>query len=219
MFRNTKLGFAFITCFLLFGSIFSGHAQESKTAVYDKIGNSYAWINRAFLEHSATLTLTNEQWDYALKHENVGLETLSSLGSDMARYFKILSDPRIMDDCSYGKDKPDCEERVAALAPQLKVEADFSRMKMTPDRFKLAMYALATISGFLGSNNLYGPESGWRPKANTIKITLIIDDGSGQPVVTWNADKSAATVKMFVASEAGDWAANMMKGLEKGGSK
>lgn len=209
----------FILFLLIFVSVSAVNAQTGKTAVYDKIESSYAWINYEFLNRSATLNFTDEQWNYALKNQFVGLQVINNLGNNMASFFEKTADNRLIDDCRYGKDKAACEKRVAAFANTLKVEANFQQLQMSPERFKLAMYALNTIGNFLGSNNIYGGNAGWKPKASSLKIILNIDNGTGQPTVTWNNDFTVATVKMFVGAEAGDWSANIMKGLEKGGTK
>lgn len=211
--------FLTIAALLLYTTL-AAQAQDSKTIIYDKISNSYSWLNATMLIHSADLKMTSAQWDYCLKNENTGLSTLSSLGSDMSRYLTFTTpDTRLRDDCDNTTDNAGCFQRVKELSPKIKVEADFTKVTMVPDHFKLAMYALSNVGSFLGSSNIYGPNSGWKPKGSNLRIILSFDNDSGQPVVSWNKDFTEARVKMFVASEAGDWAANMMKGLNKGGSK
>lgn len=203
---------------LLFPTIFllclPGFSQ-SKEEVYDKIEGSYAWLNRKLLDVSATITMTEEQWAYALKNENVGLSTVNSLGSNLANFYEITQDDRILSDCRY-KSTPNCEARIDGFKPKIFVTADLTKMGADPSQIKLAMYGLGTLSSFLGNDNIYGTKAGWRPKGDSVKFAYTVELGKSQPKVVWKPDGSEVSVTMFVTSEAPDWAANMLKALHKG---
>lgn len=194
----------------------NGYAQsDSKNEVYSKIESSYAWINYQMLETYATINMSEAHWAWVLKNEHYGLSSVNTLGGDLANFYEIVGDERILSDCRYSNTES-CKDRINNMSKKVFVEMNTSNMKMEERSLKLALHALSTIGNFLGTENIYGTKAGWRPKTNNTKFVLNIDNGTGQPKVSWNTDGSVVTITMFVGAEAADWRANLLDKLNKG---
>lgn len=193
----------------------NSYAQNSKEEVYSKIESSYAWLNFKMLETFATINMSEENWTWILKNKHFGLSSVNRLGNDMINYYELTTDKNIASQCRYTNSE-ECISRINDMPNKIFVEMNASNLKPAEINRKLAMQALSTISGFIGNNNIYGTKAGWKPKTNSTKFILNIDNGTGQPKAVWSVDGGTVTITMYVGSEAPDWNANLLKKLHTG---